>query len=360
MIKILHCADLHLGTRFSGLPQEKAVGRRREQRRLLRAMLDLCISEKCDLVVLAGDIFDRPEADGDSVEALMAFARQVRLPVVITPGNHDYCSAASPYLTRQWPENVYIFQKPALEKISIPKLNLAIWGAGYTSMDCPDLLEGFRATGEEEVHIMVLHGDPVHSDVPCCPITRSEIRESGLDYLAMGHLHHSGGFMAGATFCAWPGCTMGRGYDETGCKGVILAEVEPGNVKSRLVSLTEGTYEDITLQVGENALEDILNALPADTEDSIYRITLEGESVEPSLWELQEELEPRFFHLELRDHRKAPSDPLQDYSRDSLEGAYFRLLRETMEEADPEDREILSLAMKISRSILEGREVELP
>ena len=47
-----------------------------------------------------------------------------------------------------------------------------------------------------------------------------------------------------------------------------------------------------------------------------------------------------------------------DTGADTLEGVYFRLLREAME-ADPDSREEIQLAAEISRKLLEGREVTL-
>ena len=54
----------------------------------------------------------------------------------------------------------------------------------------------------------------------------------------------------------------------------------------------------------------------------------------------------------------SPLDIWGDTDADTLEGVYFRLLREAME-ADPDSREEIQLAAEISRKLLEGREVTL-
>ncbi len=47
-----------------------------------------------------------------------------------------------------------------------------------------------------------------------------------MDYVALGHIHaYSGARTAGRVPYAWPGCPEGRGYDECGEKGVIIADV---------------------------------------------------------------------------------------------------------------------------------------
>ena len=65
------------------------------------------------------------------------------------------------------------------------------------------------------------------------------------------------------------------------------------------------------------------------------------------------------IHLELRDLREAPVDIWATADADTLEGTYFRILREMMENADDDDKERIRLAAEISRKILLGREVTL-
>ena len=52
------------------------------------------------------------------------------------------------------------------------------------------------------------------------------------------------------------------------------------------------------------------------------------------------------------------ADEYGDTDADTLEGVYFRLLREAMEQS-PENREEILLAAELSRKILEGRDIAL-
>ena len=103
----------------------------------------------------------------------------------------------------------------------------------------------------------------------------------------------------------------------------------------------------------EAALEKILP--PAGSRD-FFRVTLTG-SGEADIARLTQ----RFSavpNLTLRDETLPPLDIWGDTGADTLEGVYFRLLREAME-ADPDSREEIQLAAEISRKLLEGREVTL-
>ena len=355
MIQILHAADLHLGAKFGLLPPEKAEQKKKEQLLQLRQLENL--GRQCQLVLLAGDLFDTIQGSEASYQALTASLETIGKPVFIAPGNHDYVAPGSPYWERSWPGNVHLFRQPRITGMVLEELGCHVWGAGFTSMDCPGLLEGFHAPEEDLLQLMVLHGDPTSAQSPTGPVTRSQVEGSGLDYLALGHIHKAGSFRAGKTLCAWPGCPMGTGFDETGDKGVLLVQAGESGAEARFFHLAGGRFADLTLPVGEP--ETILRALPPDTEEDIYRITLTG-SGNPDWPRLQRALEPRFFHLELRNRTASPA-PLWDKAEaDSLEGVYFRLLRQAMEQSQGQTRQALELAARISRDILSGQEVELP
>ncbi len=351
-MKILHAADLHLGTPFTGR-SEAAV------RQLKKALLGvpqqiaaLCKGHGCDLLLISGDVFDG-QPDGDSLDAFKRALAEITVPIFISPGNHDFFSPDSPWLTEAWPENVHIFTKPALESISLPQLDCRIYGAGFETMDCPALLEGFRAAGLETYHIAVLHGDPLQKNSPYNPISQGQIAASGLHYLALGHVHKAGQFTAGSTLCAWPGCPMGRGNDETGEKGVYLVTVDTA-VKADFIALEVPRFYDLEAEVFSTPGETVRAALPPVRSDDFYRITLTGEC-EP--FDVQSLLCPEFPNLQLRDHTQPPADLWGCIGEDSLEGMYFGLLHDAL---DTEDGEAALLAAKISRRILDGREVALP
>ena len=205
MINILHSADFHLGARFHSLPPEKAQARRQEQLGQLEQLAGLCRSQGCQLVLLSGDLLDRPQGCRSEARALAGALEAMAVPVFLAPGNHDHLCPGSPYLEMAWPGNVHIFTRQELESVSLPELDCRVWGAGFQSMDCPGLLEGFRATGDEAVQLMVLHGDPANPSAPCCPVTRAQVAASGLQYLALGHIHTRGQLEAGGALCAATG-----------------------------------------------------------------------------------------------------------------------------------------------------------
>lgn len=350
-LKILHSADWHMGAPFSSFSEDRRAALKREQLALPGKIAAVCRQENCDLMLLAGDLFDGKPGQ-EALEAVKQALADCGIPVFVSPGNHDHCQPGSVWLEESWPENVCIFTGD-MASVGIPALDCRIYGAGYRSMDCGPLLENFHAEGPETHQLAVLHGDPITMRSPYCPITSAQVRASGLRYLALGHIHKAGMFRAGETVCAWPGCPMGRGWDETGEKGLCITTIEGDGVQVRLVPLDVPRFFELEADITEGG-EAVLDALlPAGESRDFFRITLTGQTDE-DVEELRQRYD-RFPNLFLRDETRAKKDLWEDADSDSLRGVYFRLLRQRAQE---DSRAVL--AAEISQRILSGREVRLP
>ena len=185
---------------------------------------------------------------------------------------------------------------------------------------------------------------------PCCAITAAQVRESGLDYLALGHIHKAGSFQSGSTLCAWPGCPMGRGWDETGEKGVCIVTLED-TAQIRMVPMDFLRFYDLEVDIVENAQDALEQVLPATGGEDFYRITLTGSGT-PDVNALRECF-LHFPNLELRDRTEPPVPLWTQLEEDSLRGVYFRLLKDSR---NPNAR----LAAEISQKLLSGKEVQIP
>ena len=305
MLKIIHGADFHLDSPFAGLSPERAAQRRGEQRELLDRLAGLAREKQADLVLLAGDLLDSERVFRETAQALRAALAAIPCPVFIAPGNHDFYSPRSVWTSLDWPENVHIFTSDALEAVELPGCTL--WGRAFSDAHqtaCP--LEGLAVPGDGRLHIACVHGC-VGTGNDYGPITPGEIAASGLDYLALGHVHQGSGLQReGGTWWAYPGCPEGRGFDETGEKGVLYVEAEPGRVTAQFVPLAKVRYEIITADITgpDGALFNILEALPGKTSDLICRLILTGEGDAPNLANLQQTLAPEFYGLTLIDRTR--------------------------------------------------------
>src|SRR3954465_8847729 len=85
-MRLLHTSDWHIGRSLHGtdlLAEQEAV---------LSGLADVIRAESVDVVLVAGDVYDRavPSADAAAVlSRVVATLRRAGATVVLTPGNHD-------------------------------------------------------------------------------------------------------------------------------------------------------------------------------------------------------------------------------------------------------------------------------
>ena len=357
MIKLIHGADFHLDSPFSGLTPEQAARRREEQRQLLDDLAGLVRDKGADLVLLSGDLLDSGRVYRETAQAMIQVLGSLPCPVFLAPGNHDPYTPDSVYATLEWPENVHIFRPGPMQSVDLPGLNCTVYGRAFGSAHegTSPLADFVPPPPDGQLHLLCLHGD-LAPNSPYGPLTPLELAGCGMDYAALGHVHQASGLQrSGSTFWAYPGCPQGRGFDELGEKGVLYVEVEPGNVTAQFCPLSRWVYRERTVDVTSvSALEAILSALPQDTQNEICRITLTGQWANPDLPALEGALAGRFAALTLRDRTRLPQDLWARREEDTLTGAFLRLMWEKCR-AEPEDQ-TLQLAVRFGLAALENGE----
>lgn len=359
MIKILHAADLHLDAAFSSLTPRQAAQRRQEQRQMLFDIVGLANAEDCQIMLLAGDLFDSDNTYPDTTEALIEAFASCKAQIFIAPGNHDYFTPGCVYQTANWPENVHIFKENAIRSVTLDTFGCRVYGAAFTSMDAHGLLDGFTAEGDGLLNLMVLHGDCLNAGSPNNAVSKGQITASNLEYLALGHIHMQSGLRReGNTYYAWPGCPMGRGFDETGEKGVYIVQADKQGSDARFVPMHGRKYEIVQVEAGDDAIASVLAALPDDTQKDIYRIVLTGEAAEFSAVELLRAIEDRFFGVEIKNKTVPKRELWAQAQEDTLRGLFLRALKEKYDAAkDDESRRLYAQAAKLGLDAMDGREV---
>ena len=328
MVKILHAADFHMDSPFASLPEDKAAQRRREQRELLDALA--AAAEKVDVVLLAGDLFDTGVGYWETVQTLTRVLSGIRAQVFIAPGNHDYYTSRSPYALMELPENIHIFKTPQIRSVELPELGVRVHG---------DIAASSRYNA----------------------ITEDDIARSGLDYLALGHTHSFSGLKkAGNTWYAYPGCLEGRGFDETGPKGLLVGSVGRGECELDFKPIAKRQYRVIEadLSSADDALAAAAAAVGAGYPQDVARLVLRGEfSGEVDTEAIATALGDKFFHLTVKNELRPRRGLWDGAGEDTLTGLFLAKLKAMLDEAqDEESRERIRLAARYALAALEGRE----
>ncbi len=323
-LKIIHCADVHFDSAMSGIGDATKVNiRRNEMKETFSEIIKL--SAKADLLLISGDLFDGKNVSKNTLSYLKEeFLKIPETKVFICAGNHDYISENSPYRQFDFGENVHIF---GTEMECISYSDYDVYGISFKAQnDAREMLSGFSVRNSEKINICVMHGDVGGTDYN--PIKVKDIEKSGLDYLALGHIHKASAInRAGSTHYAYPGCIEGRGNDETGEKGIYALEVIKGNVVNcEFVPVCRRMYideeVDITGATDYNGILGKINEIYKG-ENHIYRFTLTGKT-EVSFDTAVIEEKIAGFSVIIRD-KTVPAQDLEKASEEfSLKGLFLK------------------------------------
>jgi len=246
----VHAADLHLDTPFSGVQASApfvAAALRDASLHAFEAIVELALEREVDFVLFAGDIYDGSER---GVRAQFEFLDGLKrlntagIRSFIVHGNHDPLDTGWSAISNSWPELVTIF--PALgaleEQAKIVRVVrdgvqiATVQGVSFAERaTTTNLTTAYHRPEGAGVHIGLLHcnveGSPSeHSNYSPCSI--ADLIKTGLDYLALGHVHDrrilSGGTASNEPWIVYPGDTQARSINEAGAKGVYVVNVSDG------------------------------------------------------------------------------------------------------------------------------------
>jgi DNA repair protein SbcD/Mre11 len=359
-IKLLQAADLHLDSAFESLSPEKAIERRKGQRALLSKLAAAAEERGVQAVLLVGDVFDGAEVEHDTLRDFCRAMGALPCPVIIAPGNHDPYSVYSVWETSHLPENIFVFKNAEIEGVEFPGVRARFWGAGFQNTFSRPLLSEFEAP--EKRHdmpdVMIIHGEVGTGESAYNLITREDLLKSGMDYVALGHIHARSPLkMAGETVYAYSGCTEGRGFDETGEKGALLVTISDDGISSEFIPLGGVRYEIINVDIsGKNPLEAVLTEISALSARDSCRIVLTGECTEPpDLSFLRKKLDGALSELQIKDETTLKRDVWTFLGQDTLSGVFLGRLNSLFKSADSaEEREKIELAARYGLAAIDN------
>ena len=232
-MKILHCADIHLDSAMTAnLDKDKARERRSELLASFKDMVGYAVKECIGVIIIAGDLFDtRNISVGAKKEVYNIIINNPSITFYYLQGNHDNGSFVS-YLD-EIPANLRMFGKEwtsysagIINNGSITK-DIVITGVELDS-DNVGKIYGSLSLNAGNYNIVVLHGQEAShvSKNNAQIISLKDLRNRGIDYLALGHVHEysSDRLDARGVYC-YPGCLEGRGFDEAGEHGYVCLQL---------------------------------------------------------------------------------------------------------------------------------------
>ncbi len=302
-MRFIHTADWHLGRMMHGVHLTE------DQAHVLDQFVFIAREARADLVIVAGDIFDRAVPPTEAVslldDVLSRLILDLRVPVIIIAGNHDSAPRlqfASKLLAE---EKLYVFgevsnqphrirlsdQWGSVDFIPIPYSEPSLLRERFAEESIKNHQEAFRfllgninpISCDKHRTVLIAHafvGDSISSE------SERPLSVGGFDradaslfkdahYSALGHLHRPQ--TAGYDHVCYAGSLLKYSFSETDHeKGVNLVEMnQQGACKIERISLTprrdvrriEGILQDLLRgpQSGENP-DDYICAVVTDRE----------------------------------------------------------------------------------------------
>ncbi len=256
MLRIIHTADVHLGARHDDLG-EQAAAQRERQFAAFKASIDLALTEKVDLFLIVGDLFDsnvQPRRSVDRVAAELRRLAEARVRTVIIPGTHDcfdrsciYRTYDIPALAGSGPDDemvtvldpdhpwIHLATLDAVVMAQIfatkraPHSPLLGMGGAHASPASPASADSAAPEVAARWRIGLVHGSisiPGKTERDEVVITTEEIAASRLDYLALGHWHSAQNGRAGSVPYAYSGAPEAVALDQDRAGKVLLVELD--------------------------------------------------------------------------------------------------------------------------------------
>ncbi len=336
-MKFIHCADLHFDSKLNAnLDKESAKQRKAEILHTFSRMVAYAAENGVGAILIAGDLFDTKNT---SATARNAFLYEVTahpdIRFYYLRGNHDEENFLLP--AEELPGNLKTFGsqwKTYLEENG----NIVVSGIEFPAKNPPSVyLELMPDPGK--FNIVLLHGQEAVGNAKDRTevINLRALRNKGIDYLALGHVHayKKEALDARGTYC-YPGCLEGRGFDECGTHGFVLLDVDvkSGKYTHEFIPFAKRSLHEVAVDI-TGCLTSAKMAAQAETalfaagctKEDLVKIVLRGRvdvACEKDLSYFQARFSPDYYFVKVCDETSLLVE-MEDYMHDiSLKGEFVR------------------------------------
>ncbi len=315
-MKIFHISDLHIGKRLNLFDLSEV------QKDVLNQIIKAAKAQRPDVIVVAGDIYDKSSPSGEAIRLLSDFFSKLaniepQIPILIISGNHDsnlrlnyvssFLEKHSIHICTTLPQKKEEYLKKITFKDKYGEVcfymmpfvkpedakNLLGKEAGIHTYD-----EAFKAIiGRESIdyskrNVLIAHQFFVSKD--CKPDKRdSELRYISVggidsvdtchieqfDYVALGHLHTSQHI--GKTYIRYSGTPLKYSVSEAkDSKSITVVTLKEKNSEPEITFIPlhmnpdlkklKGTLEEVIAMADEQLRENYVSIVLTD-EDSLFR-----------------------------------------------------------------------------------------
>lgn len=295
--RFVHSADLHLDSPFTGLkssvPEHVAKSLRQATFDAYENIVDLCITEGVDALLIAGDVYDGADrslrAQRRFIEGLDRLHKN-GIRSFVCHGNHDPLDGWEARL--RYPPSCHRFGSKfqAVEVFENEPGRAVVHGVSYPTRNVKrNLVRRMGRVDPLFFNVGLLHAnvDNDANHLAYAPCTLSDLADTGVDYWALGHVHTRRVLNTQSPTVVYPGNPQGRHLNETGARGVYLATVdESGRIGLEFRPVDTVRWERLIVDIAgtgteQNLLDDLHRRVGEALEQGegrslVLRMTLSG------------------------------------------------------------------------------------
>lgn len=366
-VKILHCADIHIGAAESSLGLI-AESRRAETLITFEKIINLAKESEVNILLIAGDLFNSNNIEQPFTDRVLECFKSIPdVKIVYAAGNHDPLNAESPFKKNTLPKNLYILDtKDCFVEFS--ELNTRVYGKSFKEVYMQGTDKFSLNTDDNFINLMCIHGE-LRSDLGSDynSITSDFIKSSNMNYIALGHVHKRTDVgKIGNTYVSYCGCPEGQGFDELGEKGVYVGEVSKDDCKMEFIPLCKRMHlaENVDIsglsssnEIAELILKYIKDKYTENHAENLYKIILTGaldEGVNLSLSEISARINDALYFAKLRDKTEIKIDFDSLAQENTLKGIFVKNMLTKIKNADENEKQILINALNIGIKAFSG------
>jgi len=370
MLKILHTADIHIGTKFSGLGNKGAT-QREQLRATFKNVIAAAIDERVNIVLIAGDLFDanqQPQRNIDLVIEQFNLLNQNNIPICLIPGTHDSLDSSSIYKKVDFEgkcSNLKIFTDENISYKEYTGLDLTVYGKpNLSNRSYISPMKGLKPSTSSKFHIAMAHGSlyiPEKISDDDHVFRLEEVKASGMDYLALGHWHRV--YRCSEKPPAWYSGPPEWIPDQRARGAVLLVSLSDTgevDVKPKMLGLRD--YDEVEIDMSEiQNLAKLKERISVGANQNLVKkATLRGLRnteliVNPE--ELETELGEKFFHLSVMDKSHPQSREVTEDEERLIRNRFIKLMKMQIEGLEGEEKEIAEKALQYGIALLDGKEV---
>lgn len=344
-MKMIHCADIHLGSKMEAkLPKEKADERKAEVRLSFHRMVQYAKNEGVKIILLSGDVFDSDRPLKRDKEFFYSVVRNnPEIDFLYLRGNHDSMESYTEHdldnlktFGTEWTS--YLYGEVAVSGIEMAPENALSF---YNTLH----LEPARK------NIVMLHGQ-IAATAEMDKIHLAKLANKHIDYLALGHVHsYAEGSLDERGRYAYCGCLEGRGFDEMGEKGFVLLDIGD-EVESRFIPNSCRRIEEVSVDI--SGADSIYGAYPRVAEnihcpkENMLRVNLTGEITfdnDGLAEEVERLLSAEFYFVSVKDKTVRKFDVEAWRGDISLRGEFIRTVLACQEYTDAQKQQIIRVGL---------------